>query len=379
MRLTGLRVSSRQPVEVRFDTSIQGVDDLISAEPSDLFLAPGFIDLQVNGFAGVDYNRPDIPAEQIARSLDAQFACGVTRLFPTVITGPEENITACLRNLTRAKATIQNGGAMEGFHVEGPHISPDDGPRGAHPRQFVRKPSIDEYKRWQDAAAGQVKLVTVAPEWPEALPYIEHVTRDAVVISIGHTAATPAQIRDAISAGATMSTHLGNGSHPELPRKTNYLWEQLAADELIASFIVDDIHLDRAFLKAALRAKGSERSVLVTDAVMPAGCPPGVYKLGSIEVELKPEGRVVLNGGERLAGSALHMHDAISNVLDFVSLTEAVAMATSNAARAGRIGSRRKGLSNGDAADFVRFQLVEGRLQILDTWLNGRQVFERRG
>ncbi|MBX9601175.1 MAG: amidohydrolase family protein [Bryobacteraceae bacterium] len=378
MRLTGLLVSRRQPVEVRFHTSIQGVDDLISAENSDLFLAPGFIDLQVNGFAGVDYNRPDAAMDQIARSLDAQFACGVTRLLPTVITGPQENITGCLRNLARAKAELENGDAIEGFHVEGPHISPDDGPRGAHPRQFVREPSIEEYQRWQDAARGQVKLITVAPEWPGALPYIEHVTRDLVTISIGHTAATPRQIRDAIAAGATMSTHLGNGSHPELPRKANYIWEQLAADELLASFIADNIHLDRAFLKAALRAKGSERSVLVTDAVMPAGCEPGVYRLGSIEVELKPEGRVVLNGGDRLAGSALHMHDAVSNISDFVSLTEAIAMATINAARAGRIGSRRKGLSNGDAADFVRFQLVNGRIRVVDTWLNGRQVFESR-
>lgn len=376
--ITGLHYASGRPVEVRHNGTITGVDELIQAEPSDIFLAPGFIDLQVNGFAGVDYNRPETAHEEIARSLAAQFATGVTRLFPTVITGSEANITGSLRNLAAAKEQLENGAAMEGFHVEGPHISPDDGPRGAHPRQWVRRPDLEEYRRWQDAARGHIKLITVAPEWPEALDYIEHVTRDGVVISIGHTAATPGRIREAVAAGATMSTHLGNGSHPELPRKANYIWEQLAADKLLASFIVDRIHLDAAFLKSALRAKGSERSVLVTDAVMPAGCAPGVYKLGAIEVELKPEGRVVLNGGERLAGSALHMHDAVANVMEFVTRTEAVTMATGNAARAGRITSRRRGLANGDAADFVRFRMNGDQLEIVDTWLAGRPVYQAR-
>jgi N-acetylglucosamine-6-phosphate deacetylase len=375
MTITGLHYATGRPVEVRHDGIITGVDELIQAEASDLFLAPGFIDLQVNGFAGVDYNRPDTPREHIALSLRAQFACGVTRLFPTVITNAEANIVASLRNLAAAREELAEGAAIEGFHVEGPHISPDDGPRGAHPRRWVRKPDLEEYRRWQDAARGRVKLITLAPEWPEALDYIEQVTREGVVVAIGHTAASPARIREAVAAGATMSTHLGNGSHPELPRKTNYIWQQLAEDRLLASFIVDRIHLDPAFLKCALRAKGSERAVLVTDAVMPAGCAPGVYKLGEIEVELKPEGRVVLAGGERLAGSALHMHDAVANAMEVVTRTEAIAMATQNAARAGRIASRRRGLANGDAADFVRFRMNGDRLEIADTWLNGRMVF----
>ncbi len=375
MRITGLHYASGRPIEVRHNGFITGVDELIEAEPSDLYLAPGFIDLQVNGFAGVDYNRPDTPHEQIALSLRAQFACGVTRLFPTVITNSEANITASLRNLAAAREELPDGAAMEGFHVEGPHISPDDGPRGAHPRRWVRKPDLEEYRRWQEAARGRIKMITLAPEWPEALAYIEQVTRDGVVAAIGHTAASPARIREAVAAGATMSTHLGNGSHPELPRKANYIWEQLAADQMLASFIVDRIHLDPAFLKSALRAKGSERAVLVTDAVMPAGCAPGVYRLGEIEVELKPEGRVVLAGGDRLAGSALRMHDAVANVMEFVTRTEATAMATVNAARAGRIAHRRRGLANGDAADFVRFRMSGNRLEIADTWLAGRQVY----
>ena len=144
--------------------------------------------------------------------------------------------------------------------------------------------------------------MTLSPEWPEAVRYIEAVAADGVVASIGHTNATSAQIKEAVRAGATMSTHLGNGSHTMIPRHSNYIFDQLAEDRLMASFIGDGIHLPPAFLKVALRAKGVEQSVLITDAVMPAGCAPGVYRLGAMEVELHPGERVTLAGTNQLAG-----------------------------------------------------------------------------
>ncbi len=296
---------------------------------------PGFIDLQVNGFAGADYNNPGTSLDDIARSLQAMFSTGVVQLLPTVITGSPENMTAALRNLTQARQQLPEGRAIAGFHVEGPHISPDDGPRGAHPQRWVRPPDINEYKRWQEATGGSVKLITLSPEWPESLQYIEALARDGVTVSIGHTNSTPEQVRDAVSAGATMSTHLGNGAHSTLPRHPNYIWEQLAEDRLTASFIVDGLHLPDSFLRVALRAKTIARSVLVTDAVMPAMCEPGDYMLGEVPVELKEDQRVVLRGGTRLAGSSLRMDHAIANVMRIagVSLTEALTMATVNPAR----------------------------------------------
>src|SRR5262249_51041292 len=156
------------------------------------------------------------------------------------------------------KETLPEGVAMDGFHVEGPHISPDDGPRGAHPRRWVRPPDVDEFHRWQEAARGHIRLVTVAPEWPEAPRYIEALVGEGIVISLGHTNANGAQIAAAASAGATMSTHLGNGAHAILQRHPNYIWEQLAEDRLMASFIVDGIHLPKSFVKVALRAKSVE-------------------------------------------------------------------------------------------------------------------------
>ena len=379
MKCRGVETSTNDFIEIKGDTVISHIDPVLEAADNAAYIAPGFVDLQVNGFAGVDYNSPVAPLEEIARSIRAMFSTGVTRFFPTVITGAPEDMLGALRNLARARETLAAGPAMEAFHVEGPHISVYDGPRGAHPARWVRPPDIEEFRRWQDAAQGNVRLVTLSPEWPESTRYIEQLTQEGVVTSIGHTRATREQIDDAVRAGATLSTHLGNGADAVLPRQ-NYIWEQLAEDKLAASFIVDGHHLSESFLRVALRAKGVERSVLVTDAVMPALCAPGDYRLGEVDVELKDDQRVVLKAGTRLAGSSLRMDVAISNVMRIagLSLTEAVAMATVNPARVGRIGGRVRGLRAGDRSDVVRFRIEDGRLRVIETYLSGERVFADR-
>jgi N-acetylglucosamine-6-phosphate deacetylase len=379
MTCTGLNVATGEAVEVSFTNTITAVEPVLGKLRDEVWLAPGFIDLQVNGFAGVDYNSPETPQEEIARSIRALFACGVTRFLPTVITGPPADMLRALANLAQAREALSEGAAIEGFHVEGPHISPEDGPRGAHPRAWVRAPDLDEFRRWQEAARGQVRLVTVAPEWPGVTRYIETLVREGVVVAIGHTNATAAQIADAVRAGATLSTHLGNGAHSVLPRHPNYIWDQLAEDRLAASFIVDGVHLPASFLKVALRAKGVERSILVTDATTPAGCRPGRYRLGEQEVELTPDQRVVLAGSDRLAGSALRMDRGVENLMRLagLSLCEAVAMAARNPARVGRIEHRQRGLTPGDRADIVRFRYheAEQRIEILETYVSGERVY----
>lgn len=377
MKCSGIDALTGRPVEVSFQTTIELV---ASAVAPKRYLAPGWIDLQVNGFAGVDYNSPAAPHEEIARSIRVLHSTGVTRFYPTVITGSPEDMRGALGNLAAAKGGIAEGEAIEGFHVEGPHISPDDGPRGAHPRRWVRRPDVHEFHRMQDAAGGLIRLVTLAPEWPEATRYIETLVSEGVVVSIGHTNATPAQIAEAVRAGATMSTHLGNGAHDALPRHSNYILEQLAEDRLAAGFIVDGIHLTATFVKVSLRAKGPDRSVLVTDAVMPAGCAPGRYKLGEQDVELTPDQRVVLAGQNRLSGSALSLHHAVANVMRLagLSLAEAVRMATLNPARVARIAGRQTGLAPGDRADLVEFgyDAASGRIEIGKTYLSGKLVYQ---
>jgi len=375
--LRGKDVATGSSLEVAFDGAIDTVRS--AAGPDEAYLSPGWIDVQVNGFAGVDYNSARTSHEEIARSIQVLFSTGVTRFYPTVITGGPEDMRGALENLARAKDTLADGEAMDGFHVEGPHISPDDGPRGAHPKRWVRPPDVDEFHRWQDAARGHIRLVTVAPEWPQAPAYIEALTKESVVISIGHTNASGAQIASAVAAGATMSTHLGNGAHQILQRHPNYIWEQLAEDRLMASFIVDGVHLPASFLKVALRAKGLERSVLVTDASSPAGAKPGRYSLGEQTVILTEDNRVILSDQDKLAGSALRMDHGVRNLMKLagLSLPDAVTLATTNPARVGAVPGRKSGLVAGDRADFVlfRFDPASLSIQVAATYVSGRQVY----
>jgi N-acetylglucosamine-6-phosphate deacetylase len=374
MKCNGRNAISGERIEIEFGTTIKTVEPLLTLDADDaVFIAPGFVDLQVNGFAGVDFNSPTAGMQE---ALHPIFSTGVTRFFPTVITGEPGAMLAAIRNLADARESLPNGHAIEAIHVEGPHISPEDGPRGAHPRAWVRPPDIAEFQRWQDAAQGLVRIVTLSPEWPEATRYIERITEQGVVAAIGHTRATAAQLRDAVSAGATLSTHLGNGAGSRT-RTEDFIEYQLMEARLAASFIVDHHHLPDDFLRRALELKGADRSILVTDAVAPAMCEPGPYMLGSVPVELRADDRVTLRGADRLAGSSLRMDRAIANVMSRagVGLAQAVTMASTNPARVGRVPGRLRALQPGTRADLVRFRLDAGRVEILETWLSGQRVY----
>ena len=225
-----------------------------------------------------------------------------------------------------------------------------------------------------------VKLVTISPEWPNMPAYVGELIRNGVVASVGHTKATSDQIQACVDAGARMSTHLGNAAHATLHKTQNYIWDQLANDRLTASFVVDGIHIPPHFIRASMRAKGLDNCVLVTDAVAPAMCPPGPYKLGQVEVELRENGSVVLRGGSRLAGSALRMDAAIGNTVRHagVTLREAITMATQNAARVGRIAGRQRGVVPGEKADLVSFSWdpEQFSLHVKETIVAGISVYK---
>lgn len=381
----GRLISTDEVTRIETDNSaIRGVDVLLQPPPVSDFLSPGFIDLQVNGFAGVDFNDPSISTQNVAEAIRAQFKTGVTRVLPTIITGSEERITGALHNLTKALRELERHNqpeshAISGYHVEGPHISAEDGPRGAHPLEHIRPPDIAEFHRWQEAAEGLIKLVTISPEWSEMPAYVKELVRNGVVASVGHTKASSEQIQACVDAGARMSTHLGNAAHPMLPKTQNYIWDQLANERLAASFIVDGIHIPPHFIRAAMRAKQFENCILVTDAVAPAMMPPGEYRLGQVDVELKSDGSVVLRGGTRLAGSALRMDHAIGNTVRHagVTLRDAITMATQNPARVGRIAGRQRGISPGEKADLVRFSwnADESKLLVKETIVAGISVY----
>jgi N-acetylglucosamine-6-phosphate deacetylase len=376
MICSGLDAATDESVAVEFGETILSVRRVEGTPPDDtLRLAPGFVDLQVNGFAGVDFNDPNTAIDEIGKALDAMFSTGVTRCLPTVITGPPESMLASLRNLRRAQTELPHGRAIAGFHVEGPHIGPEDGPRGAHPLRWVRPPDLNEFARWQDATGNNIRLVTLSPHWPEAPGYISSLTKAGVVVSIGHTGADADQVAAAVNAGATLSTHLGNAAYKLLPKFPNCLWDQLAEDRLHASFIVDGLHLDAPFLRVALRAKSVERTILITDAAAPAGATPGHYRLGELDVELTPDNRVVLTGTRKLAGSALRMNNAIANLVRIgrLSLRDAIRTATVNPARLIGLPGRTRGLKIGDRGDLVVFRQTPA-LAIEAVYLDGTLV-----
>jgi N-acetylglucosamine-6-phosphate deacetylase len=277
---------------------------------------PGLFDLQVNGFGGIDFNAPDLTENRVADALERMRATGVTRCLPTLITSSFERFAASARVLARVSHP-----AIAGIHMEGPYLSPEDGTRGAHPRAHVAPASVDDFDRRQHAAGGRIVLVTLAPEVPGAMPLIEHLVAAGVRVAIGHTAATPRQIGDAIGAGATLATHLGNGCPQTLPRHPNVIWELLGADALCASLIVDGHHLPPVTVKSMIRAKGPGRTILVTDAVAAAASAPGRYTVGGVVCELGEDGRVSLPGTPYLAGSSLTLDRAIANTVRFTGLS----------------------------------------------------------
>jgi N-acetylglucosamine-6-phosphate deacetylase len=345
----------------------------------DLFLAPGFVDLQVNGCDGFDVNAADITPETIRDLTDRMLQRGVSCFAPTIITAPEDRICAALRAIADARRQWSRVAACIPYaHVEGPHISALDGYRGAHPAESVRAPSLAEFNRWQETSGGLVGMVTISPHSSESPAYIEAVVESGVHVAIGHTHASAEEIERAVNAGARLSTHLGNGIAPEIPRHLNPLWSQLADDRLTATFIADGHHLPPNMLKVMLRAKTVDRAMLVSDSVALAGMPPGLYDtpVGG-RVELRVDGRLWVAGSELLAGATASLPQAISHVVHSIGLPlhEALRMATTNP---GRFVAGRGHLSPGLRADAVRFRW-DDEMVIEDVWLGGEQVFTRSG
>jgi len=342
------------------------------------WLSAGFVDLQVNGYAGHDLNGPTLDVATVRSLCQALLKAGVTTFLPTLITAPEARLVAALRTIREACARHPEVAAMvAGIHVEGPHIAPEDGPRGAHPAADVRAPDVAEFDRWQHAAGGLVKLVTLSPHWPEAPAYVRHLAKAGVSVSLGHTSADAAQIAAAVEAGATLSTHLGNGSHALLNRRHNHLWPQLADDRLTAMFIADGHHLTPAQLKVMLRAKGLGRSLVVSDTVALGGLPAGKYEtpIGG-KVELRADGFLAIDDGtgNYLAGAASPMVAAIPVLVNQVGLTlgEAVALMTQ---APGRILGGRGVLAVGQPADLVAFRWdgSAARPEVDGVWVRGEK------
>jgi N-acetylglucosamine-6-phosphate deacetylase len=387
MHITARRFDTTQPVRIEIHAG--RIERVLPFEPLNIddplpWIAPGFVDIQVNGYDGQEFSSLELTPDKVAAIVRRHYPFGVTGICPTLTTQSREVFDHSVRSIAVAcERWPEIGRRIVGIHLEGPYMSTEDGPRGAHPREHCRRPNWDEFCRWQEASGGRVRLFTMSVEFPEAPQFIARATANGVVVSIGHTAADSEQIRRAVDAGARLSTHLGNGAHRTLRRHPNYLWDQMAEDRLSASIIADGHHLPPEVVKTIVRAKTPARTIVVSDESGLAGLPPGRYQSSGCELEILDDGRLVIAGQEQLlAGASRPIGDGIANVMRFagVSLAEAVAMATTNPARL--LGCRVGGLLPGDPADLVLFDLeskaygVPARLEVMTTVAEGEVVFD---
>jgi N-acetylglucosamine-6-phosphate deacetylase len=342
---------------------------------TDLYACSGFFDPQVNGFAGVDFNSPRLTPEGLHQAALALASTGVTRFLPTLVTSSHERMVCQLKILAEAlrKDPLLQTMCL-GIHLEGPYISPEEGPRGVHLREFVRRPRWEELERFQEACEGRIKCVTLAPEVEGAILFIEKAVTHGIVIGIGHTHATEEDVERAVRAGARLSCHLGNAPSALLPHYRDLIEKQLATDQLMASIIVDGIHLSPEVVKNYVWAKGVNRIVLTTDSMAGAGAPSGRYTLGDQEVEVTSDRAARSVSTSRLAGSTLTMNRAIANMILFagVDLASAIRMAAKNGQELfPEVGGE---IIPGASADLVLFE-YQRSLVIRSAWIEGEKIF----
>ena len=345
-----------------------------------LYLSAGLVDLQINGYSHHDLNDGAVTPERVLALTEVMLSLGTTTYLPTLVTASEVNIVAGLRAIREARERYPLvKRAVPFVHVEGPFIAAQDGPRGAHPAAHVRDADIAEYERWQAASGGLVGLLTLSPHSDAAIELVRHAAGQGVHVALGHTDATPEQIHAAAGAGATLSTHLGNGASAMLPRHPNVIWAQLADDRLTATLIGDGHHLPADTLSVMLRAKGLDRALLVSDVTAPGGLEPGIYHqtIGG-RVELQANGRLGTPGTPYLAGAALPLGDCVARTVGMtgLSLAQVLGLATRNP---GRFAGGRGKLEVGAAADLIQFEWAPGaeRLDIAATYLAGERVWVR--
>lgn len=341
------------------------------------FASPGFVDIQINGFAGVDFSDTSLDAQQAISVLPAIWKTGVTSFCPTLVTNTIECIERNFRVLEEARRIDPRFAAsVPGYHLEGPYLSP--GPaHGAHIPELMHPPDWEEFSRLQRAAGGNITIVTVAPELDGAADFIRRARAAGVIVSIGHTDATPEQIHQGVAAGASLSTHLGNGCPEYIHRHRNVLWPQLASPQLKSGLICDGFHLPPDLVRVARCIKGEDGCILVTDAIHAATLPPGRYKLVGRDVELLPSGQVVTADRKSMAGSSLSMNRGVCVFAEFaqVPIEEAIRAATRNpGALLARDGVCTE-LAAGQIANLTLFNPRRESLEIKMVLLRGEVVY----
>lgn len=289
------------------------------SEPVD----DGWVDLQVNGYAGIDFNSPGLTPEKVAAVTRRLAADGTAAYLPTFVTGDPAVVLANLRAVAAARRTDPEcRERILGVHLEGPFISDRPGAVGTHPIEWVRPPDLALFERYQEAADGAVRLVTVAAEVEGMPDFVRALTAQGVTVSLGHQlAARPDELAPCIDAGAKAFTHLGNGIPNMVPRHDNVVFTALVEDRASVMFIPDGHHLPDTVLKLYVRAVPVERLVAVSDAQYPAGMPPGEYEVCGAHARLEPNGLLWNPARNCLVGATMPMAKMMRLLQSRIGLT----------------------------------------------------------
>lgn len=380
--IEGTHYLTGKPVQVKIENgeivSVKEIKKLKDADKA-VFIAPGFFDNQVNGFAGVSFafGESDLTAEGIEKATRELWKFGVTTYLPTLTTNSREVLEKNFSLLAEAVNNPWLLGAIPGFHLEGPYINPADGFRGAHPKQFVRLPDWNEFQALNKAAGGKILQVTLAPEMEGAQDFIKNCRNNRIIVAAGHHNANREQLDEAVQNGVRISTHLGNGCANMINRHNNPLWPQLSNDSLWISIICDGFHLLPEEIRVFYKTKGVAKTIITSDVTSYAALPPGVYKTQTGEtIELTQEGKLHYPEQQVLYGSASPITKGVGNIMKVTgcSLAEAIQMASTNTAKLYNLNDRGM-LEPGKRADLILFTLDDFVIDIQKTIVNGELVY----
>lgn len=362
--------ATRKPVRLQWAKGkIVAATETTEPPPRDRWVAPTLVDLQVNGYASVDFQQDGLTADDLFCAVRALYRDGCGRFLLTLISDEWPLMMkrlAHLRTLRAASAELQH--AVAGWHLEGPFLSSEAGFRGAHRAEVMCDPKPEQIEELRAMAGDDLVMLTLSPERLDAIAAIGQAVALGMKVSVGHTNAPPKRLTQAIRAGAFGFTHLGNGCPRELDRYDNILWRMFETPKLMVSLIPDGVHVAPALFRLIHREIGADRIYYVSDAMAAGGAPPGRYRLALLELEVGEDSIVRLPGTGNLAGSALRPIDGAFKAASMLEVAWQTVWPRYSDVPAGLMGLPR-GLEAGASADFCVLEVTP------ENWLEDVKVF----
>jgi len=359
--------ANRDPIRIRWNrgiiTSLEAVTD---PPPREQWIAPGLFDLQINGYAGVDFQQDDLTCEHLLKAVRSMRRDGCTRFLVALITDDWAHLVARLRRLRSLRAlSVELKDAIAGWHIEGPFLSAQPGFHGAHDPDWMRDPSPELLEELRDASGDDPVLLTLAPERTGAVQAIDNAVSRGIIVSLGHTDASARLLQQAVAAGARGFTHLGNGCPRALDRHDNILWRVLETPGLMVGLIPDRVHVSPPLFRLLHRLLDPEAIYYTSDAMAAAGSPPGKYQLGKLQLEVGPDQVVRQPGKQLFAGSALRPIDGVFRAAEMLQCAWQEVWPRFSTAPARLLGVRNE-LAVGQRASFclLRFSAQHQLLEI---------------